>query len=370
MEKQIQNLLISDDERLQQLAREDKPKINWLSISTPEEIILAAGMIPYRITGDTKTEFPKATTAMHRNICPYVLSCFEEALDEVHAFASGSVIVNVCDARRRLYDVWKYHDDSKFLYSLDFPKVVNPLTREYLKRQFQGFCRALESRFPVRITDDTLREAIALCNESRRLLQQVYQLRKTGAISLPSSQAIHLVKTSMSGFRKEFNKNLSNMMGAMNDGGDRNAKFRILLTGSYFDHGEITDFVESYGAEVVCEDVSTGLKYFEGQVETQGDPLEALASYYLEKASCARMTDYARQFKRIDALIEEYNIQAVIYFTLKFCDNNLFVYPFLKKQLDERGIPVFLIESERAVENREQVKTRITAFLESQMGYV
>lgn len=370
MEKQISDILALNEKRLQQFAQEDKPIINWLSISTPEEIILAADMIPYRITGDTRSEFPKASSAMHRNVCPYVLSCYEEVLDGVHAFASGSVIVNVCDARRRLYDVWKYYDDSKFLYSLDFPKVVNSLTKGYLKSQFLGLCRALESRFSCKITDDSLKEAIDLCNESRRLLQQVYHLRKTGAISLPSSQAIQLVKTSMAGFRKEFNEKLSDLVRAVNDGVWQKEKYRILLTGSYFDHAEIADLVESYGAEIVCEDVSTGLKYFEGQVETEGDPLEALASYYLEKASCARMTDYGRNFRRVSALIDEYNIQAVIYFTLKFCDNNLFVYPFLKKQLNERGIPVFLIESERAIENREQVKTRIAAFLESQMGYV
>ena len=160
------------------------------------------------------------------------------------------------------------------------------------------------------------------------------------------------------------------MIETANDSGGHTAKYRILLTGSYFDHGEIADLVESYGAEIACEDVSTGLKYFEGQVATEGDPIEALASYYLEKASCARMTDCERIFRRLSALIEEYNIQAVIYFTLKFCDNNLFVYPFLKKQLDERGIPVFFIESERIVENKEQVKTRVAAFLESQMEYV
>jgi benzoyl-CoA reductase/2-hydroxyglutaryl-CoA dehydratase subunit BcrC/BadD/HgdB len=58
----------------------------------------------------------------------------------------------------------------------------------------------------------------------------------------------------------------------------------------------------------------------------------------------------------------------VIYFSLKFCDNNLLDFPLVKKKLNEKGVPVFLIEAERSFKNIEQIKTRIIAFLESQIG--
>jgi len=372
IESRLKDITSLYEQRRQLLENVDKPKIGWLSISTPEEIIYAAGMIPYRITGETRPNFPKASASMHRNLCPYVLSCYEEALDGVHAFASGAVIVNACDTRRRLYDVWKYHEQSKFLHMLDLPKVVNPDSKRYFKMQLKQLVAAMEKHFQCRITDDSLHEAIRFCNETRTLLGELYELRKKGTARISGSQAIRLVKTGMAGLREEFNQRLSRLLSAIKDNPscDAEKKYRVLLCGSYFDLTNITEIYEAYGAEIVCEDVSTGIKYFEGQVDEKGDPLEALADHYLEKATCARMADSEKRFKHLEDLVEQYAVQSVLYFTLKFCDNNLLDYPFIRKKFNERGIPVFFIEGERSIENIEQVKTRLLAFLESQMGYM
>ena len=371
IEKMVNDVISLHEHRRDLLINESRPKINWLSICTPEEIIYAAGMIPYRITGETRPNFIRANTYMHRNICPYVLSCFEEALDGVHKFAAGTIIVNACDARRRLYDVWKFYDDTKFLHLLDFPKVVNPATKNYFKNQLRELIKAIERYFHCKITDDSLREAITLCNETRILLSELYDLRRKGIAPISGSQAINLVKACMTGLREEFNKRLSRLLEEIKNIQNKNSpkKHRVLLCGSYFDHANILEIFKAYGADIACEDVSTGVKYFEGLVDPEGDPLDALASYYLEKATCARMTDSQKRFEHLLNLVEEYDIQSVMYFTLKFCDNNLLDFPFIKNKLDERGIPVFLIEAERSVENIEQVKTRVIAFLESRMGF-
>jgi benzoyl-CoA reductase/2-hydroxyglutaryl-CoA dehydratase subunit BcrC/BadD/HgdB len=371
MEELIKDIIRLHDERFQQLKNEDAPKINWLSICTPEEIIYAANMIPYRITGETRTNFQKAGAYMHLNICPYVLSCLEEKLDGVHDFSSGTVIVNACDVRRRLYDVWKYYDNSTFLHLLDFPKVLNPVTKSYFKKQLQQLIQSIEMHFHRRITGEALKEAIHLCNETRLLLTGLYGLRKEGKAPITASQALNIIKAGMTGLRKEFNQKLSLLISHIKNNNNtcNQKKYRLLLCGSYFDHTEISDIFEENGASIVCEAVSTGVKYFEGQVDPEGDPIDALADYYLEKTICARMIDSEKRFNHIWNLVENYDIQAVIYFTLKFCDNNLFDFPYQKKKLNERGIPIFLIEAERSIENIEQLKTRIIAFLESRIGY-
>jgi benzoyl-CoA reductase/2-hydroxyglutaryl-CoA dehydratase subunit BcrC/BadD/HgdB len=358
------------ENRWQLLQNEDKPKINWISISTPEEILYAAQMIPYRITGETYPNFQKASVAMHPNICPYVLSCFEEALNGMHQFAAGTVIVNACDARRRLYDVWRYYDRSNFLYRLDLPKGIDADSKRYFKNQLQHLVNALEMKFQCKISDDSLHAAIALCNETRRLLSEIAELRCQGLAPLSGSQAIQLVKTAMVGLRSAYNPKLARLLETIKaiPQTERAAKYRILLCGSYFDHTAILDLFEAAGVEIVCEDVSNGIKYFQGQVDQDGEPLEALAEYYLEKATCARMIDTARRYQHLRDLANRYRVQAVLYFTLKFCDNNLLDFPYIKKRLNEEGIPVFWLETERAVLNLEQIKTRVGAFLESAVG--
>lgn len=367
----INDIVSMHDDRLRLLKEAAGPKINWLSIGTPEEVFYAARLIPYRLTGETRSSFPRAGAYMHRNLCPYVLSCFEEQLDGIHDFSSGTIIVNACDARRRLYDVWKYFVPSTFLHLLDFPRVVNEDTRKYFKNQVRRLITALENRFHCTVTDDGLREAMALCNETRSLLRELNELRIQGVAPVTGTQANRIVRAAMTGLRGDFNRRLSRLLQLIKNreapATDRR-RYRVLICGSYFDHTPITDIFDRYGADIVAQDVSTGIKYFEGAPNAEGDPVEALANYYLERASCARMIDGRQQFDRLWQLVESSGAQSVVYFTLKFCDNNLFNFPFQKERLNERGIPVFFIEAERSVENIEQIKTRIAAFLESQMG--
>lgn len=366
----IEDINLLNQNKFQLLKKIDRKKIGWFSIYAPEEIISAAGMLPYHITGETRHNYPNASTHMHSNLCPYVLSSFEEVLDGVHNFSSGMLFVNACDARRRLYDVWKHFDASKFLFLLDFSKVVNSHAKKYFRQQLQKLVLALENHFHCKITDESLCASIHLWNETRSMLNELYELRRTGKISITGSQAIKIVKASMTGLRDEFNKRLTRLLSAIKDDSDPKPpkKYKILLCGSFFDHMDIAEIIEGYGADIACENINIGIKYFEGEVDTEMDPLSALADYYLEKATCARMTDFDKRFNHLWSLVQLFNIQSVIYFSLKFCDNNLLDFPLIKKKLNEKGVPVFFIEAERSFENIEQIKTRILAFLESQMG--
>jgi benzoyl-CoA reductase/2-hydroxyglutaryl-CoA dehydratase subunit BcrC/BadD/HgdB len=49
---------------------------------------------------------------------------------------------------------------------------------------------------------------------------------------------------------------------------------------------------------------------------------------------------------------------------MKFCDPEEYDYPFIKKDLDEAGIPHLYMEIEQQMESSEQVQTRLQAFAE------
>jgi benzoyl-CoA reductase/2-hydroxyglutaryl-CoA dehydratase subunit BcrC/BadD/HgdB len=116
-------------------------------------------------------------------------------------------------------------------------------------------------------------------------------------------------------------------------------KHRVMVCGSFFDHTHIIELIEQMDAVVVCEDMSNGIKYFEGKVDTQTDPVTALAEYYLEKATCARMLDSEKRFNHLWQLIEDYNVESVIYITLKFCDSNLIDFYYQKKAIGRKRYP-------------------------------
>lgn len=346
-----------------------RPKLGWVSIYTPEEIIYAAGLIPYRISGETCPKTTKASAYMHRNICPYVLSCFEEVLAGKHDFADGAVITNVCDARRRLHDVWKYFRPDDFLHMPDLPKVIDTTTKKYFITEMQHLMDVLENRFDVNITEAALRNAVSVYNASRKLLQRLYDLRNEIHPPISGEDYMFIVKAAMTGPREVFNEKLSLLLEELPRHGRETpvAATRIMICGSYFDHPHIIRVIEEMGGVVACEDISNGVKYFEGMVDEEKEPLEALSDYYLDKATCAALFDSGKRFDHMMGLIGQYKVDAVVYVSLKFCDNNLIDWHYQQKRLQEKEIPVLFLETERAVSNMGQIRTRVQAFLESAM---
>lgn len=366
IEQYISWFFQTSQQKIENLKKIKKPSIGWISVYTPEEVIYAAGAVPFRITGEEQESYSMARAALFSNMCPYTLSCLEEGIQGIYNFSKGVVIVNTCDARRRLYDAWRYFVNTPFVHLLDLPKFISFESKDYFRKQIILFIKALENYFGRKITDDSLKEAIYLCNKTRGLLNKLYDFRKRDNLSITGAQALKIVKAGMSGVKQEFNEKLEGLVNLLETREIVHKKngLRVLLSGSYFDQVELIECIENSGAIVVCEDLSNGIKYFEGKVDFNKDPVTALTDYYLEKAPCARMIDSDKRFNHIWKLIEEYNVDGVIYFSLKFCSTNLIDFPYLEEKLKQRGISVLFLEGERTLINFSQLKTRIQAFIE------
>ena len=92
-----------------------KPAVGWFCTYTPLEILLAAGLHPFRIVPEPGRAMTQADTCIDRNFCPYVRTCLGEALDGHYDFLDGLVVVNSCDPMRRLYDTWRYYVGGDFI---------------------------------------------------------------------------------------------------------------------------------------------------------------------------------------------------------------------------------------------------------------
>jgi len=366
IEQYVSWFVQTSEHKIKNLKQNSKPSIGWFSVYTPEEIIYAAGAVPFRVTGESSESYSLARVALFTNMCSYTLSCLEEGMQGSYNFIRGVVIVNTCDARRRLYDAWKYYVNTPFVHLLDLPKVISVESKDYFRKQIVIFIKSFEDYFGKKISTDSLRETIYLCNKTRNLLNKLMDFRKGDEPLITASQSMGIIKASMCGHKHEFNEKLNGLVNLLENReiSHKKKSLKILLSGSYFDQINLIKLIEDSGATVVCEDISNGIKYFEGEIDLNKDPITALADYYLEKAPCARMIDAERRFKHIWKLIDQYNVDAVIYFSLKFCSTNLLDFPYLEKELKQRGVLVLFLEGERFLVNLNQLKTRIQAFIE------
>ena len=64
---------------------------------------------------------------------------------------------------------------------------------EWFCGELANLRQRIESHYGVEITDDALRDAIVLHNETRRLLRELYELRKADAPPITGAEALAVV---------------------------------------------------------------------------------------------------------------------------------------------------------------------------------
>jgi benzoyl-CoA reductase/2-hydroxyglutaryl-CoA dehydratase subunit BcrC/BadD/HgdB len=152
--------------------------VGYFCTAMPTEMITAAGMLPFRMraTGSTETELSDSYFSSIN--CSFPRHAFNMALKGDYDFIDGLVMFNSCDHIRRVYDHWVRQVDTPFVRMLSLPRKAEPPQVEWFREELSILREEMKEHFGVEITDDGLRQAIVLHNESRRLLRVMYEQRK------------------------------------------------------------------------------------------------------------------------------------------------------------------------------------------------
>jgi benzoyl-CoA reductase/2-hydroxyglutaryl-CoA dehydratase subunit BcrC/BadD/HgdB len=341
--------------------------IGWTCNYIPEEIIYAAGMMPWRLLGGEE-RYAKADTYLYTSCCSFVKSCLADGLENNLDFLDGYVTGNTCDFIRRLYDVWSQYlvEKTPFVSMLTVPfKKTGPALNLY-KKEVSKFKQDVESFFDEKITDESLREAIELYNETRVLLNKLYRIRKRDAVPLSGADVMDVVAAAMVSDRKQYNQILKRLLETIEDSETfYSDRIRLMVLGSALGDSNYLKIIEDLGGLVVIDDLCMGRRYFWDPVEDFEDPIEALARRYLMNAYCPRMAPYSDRVRLLEELSETFKIDGIIYETIKFCEAHGVRYPLYETVFKKLGVPVLKLDREHTLSGKGQMATRIQAFFES-----
>ncbi len=352
------------EHHLEMVAGSRKPVIGWFCAYTPQEILLAAGLYPYRIVPEPSGSITMADSYMERSFCPYVRSCLGEALEGRYRFLDGLVVVNSCDPMRRLYDAWRYYIGG-FVSLLDLPRIDSDLAVDYYRECLLRFIGELETHYQLKISASSISGAIMAHNRIRSLLKELYQLNYERGLPVPAVQIQRVVMASAVLPADTFTELLEQLLGEVGHArSDTREGPRVLISGSILDNPQIIELVEQCGARVVGDDLCTGTRQFWQMAEPDGEPLTALSRYYLGRIPCPRMRDAQKRFDHVFQLVDDFQADGVIFYTLKFCDPFLYDIPVLRGKLGDRGIPSLILEGDYTPGTLGRVRTRIQAFVE------
>ena len=350
--------------------------VGYYCTYVPVEIIHAAGMLPYRMraTGSTSSEL--GDVYAWYSTCTFCRHSLDQAMRGEYKFLDGLVALYSCDHVRRLYDTWKagkveLPHSPYYLHFLSMPFKVEAEVEEWLASQFAGFRRSLEEHFQVAITDDALRRSIEVYNEKRRLLRDLYELRKQKAPPITGTEVLEILIASTAMPVEEFNRMLKTVLEELR-GRDGSAAHttRILLGGGELEDPEYVRLIEDLGGLVVADFLCYGVRDFWDLVDEGTEPMPALAKRYVQRVSCPRMFDHSRRQEFLMALAKEFDVDGIIIQRMRYCDawggESAMMHWDIRKE--STPIPYMVLEREYLMGAVGQMRTRVQAFLETVRG--
>lgn len=367
--KMIENCL--DYARAQQAA--GRPIVGILCEYTPRELILAAGAVPVCLCGGSATTIPAAEEHLPSLLCPLIKSTYGYHLLKSNPFLEMAALVvaeTTCDGKKKMYELMA---ESRPMYVLELPQKEDDRdAMEHWVREMRKLKRELETRFVVEITDEKLREAIAVMNHERALRRELASLMKSDTPPLTGRQLLEL-KSSISGIPADlehYEEALKGLKTRQPVAGIASC-VRVLLTGVPLVHGaeRVLEIIEDHGGLAVGMENCTGLRPILDDVATDGgDPLLALAQKYYQ-IPCSVKTRNEARMESLRKLAAEYRAQCVIELVWQGCLTYA-VESFRVKRLAEQtlGIPYLRIETDYSPSDSARIALRVEALFETVRG--
>jgi benzoyl-CoA reductase subunit C len=322
----------------------------------PEELIISAGLQPYRIS-NVGANTSNLTPSF---VCPFASATLENMLRLEHFFC-GFVLAHTCDPMWRLYDILK-KKVRKPIFLLRVPhNTEDKLSLEFFEKELLRFKKFLEESFDTKVYDHALADAVKVCNENRSLLKEIYMLNSNGKYCVNAFDRFQIVLASMWMPKKELNLQLK----ALNFKSNKTSGVRLHINGTAIYDLNLIKLVEECGGFIASDDLCTGSRYFWNNVEESIDPIHALAHRYLKRTPCPSNEPLQKRLEYIEFMVKEFKAQGLITFAEKFCDPILYDSVHVKDLFTKLNVPTMLIDYENPTQEIGRIKTRIEAFIES-----
>ena len=345
-----------------------KKIVGYTCSYTSEEIIYAAGALPFRLFG-TNEGIHLADANLQSYCCSLVRGILEEGLSHRLDFLDGVIFPHTCDSIQRLSDIWRLNVTPPFHIDLVLPVKLNTASaRQYMIDVLEKFKKDLESALGVKITDAMLSDSIKTYNKIRALMSQLYALRASNPAIISGKDFHSIIKVSMIMDRQIFGQMLEEIVSQMEKNSDRkiiSGEKRLVLSGSICSHPDIYDIIEKAGGVVVGDDLCTGSRYFAGVLDEKVSPLTAIVQRYYERVICpAKHAGLKDRGENIVRIVRENKADGVVFLLLKFCDPHAFDYPYIKEMLEKENIPCMLLDMEEQLPAEGQLQTRLETFIQ------
>ncbi len=333
----------------------------------PEELAHAAGMMPVKMRG-TMLEPNNADSHFGSYLCSIIKTTLEAVLSgsiELDIFVSHPI----CDAARNLAAIFGRNFDypCQILYLPQNPNSADSVT--WLTDEYNRMLQLIGEVVGNEVTTESVAASIDVFNENRRLMRELYDIKRQTPWLVAADEAYVLVAIGGMIPREEHNDLLETVLPLIRERDKRQEdRIRIVFEGGFCEQPPL-DLVRMLGQTcyVVDDDFLIGMRYVEEDVPATNNPVFALAEAYIERSGYSPVQHDNRKPKEDMLLrrIRASQADAVIVSAAKMCEPGLEEQVAYIHKLDEEGIPYFVSEFEENMTSFDQLELQIETFLEN-----
>lgn len=319
-----------------------KKVVGILGCDVPEELLIAADMLPYPIFGEPGTTMEETDKYLEFSFPPAVRAQFEKVLYGMDAdIMDYLVIANSTDAILRIYyyirEIKTLEPEKKIpdIYFIDwlFTRYrMHQVRNEYIIEQFR---KQLEIWTGHEITDKAILAASDVCNRNRMLLEEVSKLRNEGRIN--GSEALIIICAARYMEKEEHSKLLEELIKdaaewPVCDG------TKVFVTGSGHEYTDFYEMLEANGMVAVSEDHDNGDRYWNKQTNTALAPVRGIVDRYMLRSASTKRAFVSERIEAVCNAAEACGAKSVISYTHRYDDAPSWDFPEEKAALEKMGI--------------------------------
>lgn len=333
----------------------------------PEELVYAAGAIPFGVWGmvGSADEAKKYYPPFYCSICQMTL---EMGLKGILDKLSGMMITGLCDTLRASSQNWKAAMGNKvpLIYVTNAQNRFLPAGRKYTVEAYTEVKRRVEECCDTIIDDGQIMAVIKLYNQWRAAMREFVQLAGSHPAEVSNAARVAVVNA---GYYMDKAEHLQ-MVGELNEAlaalPESTAGYRkVVLSGIYQDIPAITAILDDSKIAVVADDLAKESRAFARQVPEEGDAIEALADGWCGLRADTELYDPKKE--HIDALVQkakDSGAGAVVILLAKFCDPEEFEAPLVTRAVRAAGLKCITVEVDQCTESYEQARTQVETLAE------
>lgn len=355
--------------QLDKYLAEGKKAVGVFPYYAPEEIVYAAGIVPFGVWGG-QGSIERAKAYFPTFYYSLALRCLEMALDGTLDGLSASIVTTLDDTLRPFSQNYKVGVGQKIPMIFlnhgqhrkeEFGKTYNARIFNKAKEELERICK-------VTVTDENLKKAFEVYNENRSEKRRFIKLAAKHPQTVKASDRCYVLKSSYfmlkdehTALLKQLNAKLEALPEESWDG------VRVVTSGIITDTPGLLEVFDAYKICIVADDVAHESRALKVDIDLSiEDPMLALADQFarMDEDPLLYDPDIYKRPKYVVNLVKENNADGCLLFMMNFNDTEEMEYPSLKQIFDAENLPLIKMGYDQQMIDFGQVKTQLETFNE------